>query len=155
MYAAGARARLSKATRARVLCLVGLSPAVVTETLWALAVRRRPRVIDAELHIVTTRAGLAGVASTLLGAAGALARLRATYRLPAVAFRCPPAHLHVLADARGDPLDDILTTRDSEAVGEQIGHGEHFDLNSSPMGCPDGNGITPPGLNATFRRTLE
>jgi CRISPR-associated protein (TIGR02584 family) len=106
--------------RAVAICLVGLSPAVVTETLYALAVTERPRVVPAELHIITTRTGLAAVASRLLGAGGALHRLRQEYRLPRGAFRCPAENLHVLADARGDPLDDIVTGEDSQAVGEQI-----------------------------------
>lgn len=102
------------------ICLVGLSPAVVTETLYALAVAQRPRIVPDQLHVVTTRTGLAAVAATLLGADGALNRLRQEYRLPAGAFRCPAENLHVLADGRGDPLDDIVTSEDSEAVGEQI-----------------------------------
>jgi CRISPR-associated protein (TIGR02584 family) len=102
------------------VCLVGLSPAVVTETLYALAVARRPRILPYQLHLVTTRTGLTTVAGTLLGGGGALDRLRQEYRLPIGAFQCPSGNVHVLANARGDPLDDIVTSRDSEAVGEQI-----------------------------------
>lgn len=106
--------------RATAICLVGLSPAVVTETLFGLAVGSRPRIVPDQLHIVTTRTGLAAVSDHMLGPRGALAGLRAEHGLPAGAFRCPIANVHVLADARGDPLDDIVTTRDSEAVGEQL-----------------------------------
>ncbi|MGH7265542.1 MAG: CRISPR-associated ring nuclease Csm6 [Candidatus Rokuibacteriota bacterium] len=102
------------------LCLVGLSPAVVTEALYALAVRRRPRVVPEELHIVTTRGGAAAVNATLLGPHGALAELRRNYRLRSDALRCPPHHVHVVVDARSEPLDDIVTSADSEAVGEQL-----------------------------------
>jgi CRISPR-associated protein (TIGR02584 family) len=34
------------------VCLVGLSPAVVTETLHALAVERRPPILPDELHLI-------------------------------------------------------------------------------------------------------
>lgn len=100
--------------------MAGLSPAVVTETLYALAVRRRPRVVPHELHIVTTRVGAATVTARLLGPRGALAELRREYHLPPDAFRCPPDHVHVLLDGRGEPLDDIVSSADSEAVGEQL-----------------------------------
>lgn len=117
---AAARGQLPSERRIVALCLVGLSPAVVTETLYALAVRRRPRVVPADVHIVTTREGAARVTATLLGPRGALTALRQEYRLPLEALRCPPDHVHVLVDARGEPLDDIVTSRDSEAVGEQL-----------------------------------
>jgi CRISPR-associated protein (TIGR02584 family) len=102
------------------LCLAGLSPAVVTEALYALAMRR-PRILPGGLHIITTAEGYAAVAATLLGPSGALDRLRTEYRLPPTAFPCPPQNVHVLVDARGRPLHDIVTSADSEAVGEQLG----------------------------------
>jgi len=56
------------------LCLAGLSPAVVTETLHALA-RRRPRpIVPRDVHIVTTQSGHRQVVALLLGPDGALAR---------------------------------------------------------------------------------
>src|SRR5437867_4493919 len=100
--------RATTGAGAVAVCLVGLSPAVVTETLYALAVRHRPRIAPDELHIITTLAGLSHVSGSLLGPEGALARLRTEYRLPARAFRCPVGNTHVLADARGEPLEDIV-----------------------------------------------
>lgn len=105
--------------RTVALCLVGLSPAVVPETLYALA-RLRPRVVPDELHIVTTRPGAERVMATLLGPRGALAALRAAYRVPSGSWRCSPEHIHVLVDARNEPLEDIITTVDSRAVGDQL-----------------------------------
>lgn len=99
--------------------VVGLSPAVVTETLYALA-RRRPRVVPEEVHIITTQAGLSRAAESLLGRRGALARLREEYGLPRGTLRCRPENIHLLRDSHGDPLDDILSSRDSEVAGEQI-----------------------------------
>jgi len=102
------------------LCAVGLSPAVVTETLYALAVRSRPRVVPEELHIATTREGAVRVTAALLGPRGALSELRRDLRLPPAAFRCPPENVHVFTDTDGEPLDDIVTTAHSDAVGEQL-----------------------------------
>lgn len=69
---------------------------------------------------MTTREGAVGVNAKLLGPRGALAELRRDYRLSPGALRCPPPHVHVLVDARNEPLDDIVTSADSEAVGDQL-----------------------------------
>lgn len=103
------------------VCLAGLSPAVVTEALYALATRRPARVVPAEIHIVTTHGGYPEVVGKLLGPRGALARLREQYRLPRASLRCPPAHVHVLTRPDGRPIDDIRTPEDSRAAGEAIG----------------------------------
>lgn len=102
------------------VCLAGLSPAVITETLYALATRRRRPVIPREVHLITTHGGYPTVVAALMGPAGALARLRQQYRLPESSLRCTDAHVHVLRDAYGGPLDDIRTAEDSRAAGEQI-----------------------------------
>jgi CRISPR-associated protein (TIGR02584 family) len=100
--------------------LAGLTPAVVTETLYALAARQRHRVIPREVHLITTHSAYPAVTGALLGPAGALARLREQYRLPHTSLLCTNAHVHVLTDDRGRPLDDIRTAEDSRAAGEQI-----------------------------------
>jgi CRISPR-associated protein (TIGR02584 family) len=103
------------------VCLAGLSPAVVTETLYALATRRRGQVIPREVHLITTHGGYPTVVGNLLGPAGAIARLRQQYCLPASSFLCTDAHVHVLRDGRGRPLEDIRTAEDSRAAGDFIG----------------------------------
>lgn len=55
-----------------LLCLAGLSPAVVTEALYALAVVRRPPVYPSEIVIITTGHAVEAVEDTLLGPAGAI-----------------------------------------------------------------------------------
>lgn len=102
------------------LCLAGLSPAVVTETLFGLAVARRPPVVPDEVHILTTGAAYPGVAGCLLGPEGALARLRREYGLPADRLRCDPSRIHVLRGGRGRPIDDIRSALDSRVAGECI-----------------------------------
>lgn len=103
------------------LCLAGLSPAVVTETLYALVTQGRRRVIPREVHLITTHGGYPTVVGALLGPAGALARLRQQCRLPESSLLCTNAHVHVLRDRRGRPLEDIRTPEDSRAAGEFIG----------------------------------
>lgn len=114
------RSRRGRTRRPVALCLAGLTPAVVTETLYGLAVTRRPRVVPDEVHIITTGAAYPTVVGRLLGPSGALARLRREYGLPRDGLRCDPARVHVLRDARGRWIDDIRSDRDSRAAGECI-----------------------------------
>ncbi len=110
------------ARRERVIavCLAGLSPAVVTEALYALAVARKPPIVPDEVHIITTVDAHRLLVRALLGPGGAIARLRRDYALPATALRCSPRHVLVLRDARNRPLADIRTSADSRAAGEAI-----------------------------------
>lgn len=103
-----------------LLCLAGLSPAVVTEALYALAVARRPPIYPDEVVIITTGGAAARVGDALLGPTGAIQRLVEEYRLPAGTARCTPDSLQVLRDDRGRPMSDIRTSADSRAAGEQI-----------------------------------
>ena len=47
--------KLSTRPLRTLLCVTGLSPQVVTETLYALAVAQQPAWIPDEVHIVTTQ----------------------------------------------------------------------------------------------------
>lgn len=101
-----------------LVALCGLTPQVVTETLWALA-RRDPRVHPAEIWILTTQAGRARCLDRLLGPKGALARYVREYR-PKPIPRCTDDHVIVLKAADGTPLDDVRSERDHRAIGEQM-----------------------------------
>ncbi len=135
------RSRGGRGFRPVALCLAGLSPAVVTETLFGLAVARRPPVIPDEVHILTTGAAYPSVAGRLLGPEGALARLRRDYRLPADRLRCDPSRVHLLRDGRGRPIDDIRSALGSRAAGEcirsvvrQLAHDPATELHCSLAG---------------------
>lgn len=101
-----------------LVALCGLTPQVVTETLWALA-NRDPPIHPAEMWILTTQAGRARCLRMLLGPKGALARYVREYR-PRPAPRCTADHIMVLRAADGTPLDDVRSERDHRAIGEQM-----------------------------------
>jgi CRISPR-associated protein (TIGR02584 family) len=89
-----------------LVCLAGLSPQVVTETVWALGVARQPRWTPQRLIIVTTTEGAERIAATLLDPQ--------TGALRALADQYPDAGLGGLAEAceirlLGDPPDEALT----------------------------------------------
>jgi CRISPR-associated protein (TIGR02584 family) len=102
-----------------LLAVTGLSPQVVTETLYALAIAQRPAFVPTELHVITTANGAQGLRLALLSREpGWFERLRTDYALPPIAF--DDAHIHVLRDDRGDPLDDIRSPEDNRLAADFI-----------------------------------
>lgn len=92
-----------------VVAVTGLTPQIVTETLYALACRDADPWIPHEVHLITTATGAENARLNLLHDEknGWFHRLRRDYDLPEIAF--PVENIHVLRDAAGAPLDDIRT----------------------------------------------
>jgi CRISPR-associated protein (TIGR02584 family) len=100
-----------------LLAVSGLSPQIVTESLYALAVKRA--WVPTEIRLITTRRGAQEAERTLLSDdPGWLYRLCADYRLTRIAFG--PDHIHLITGPHGEPLDDILTEPDNAAVADFI-----------------------------------
>ncbi len=101
-----------------LLAVTGLSPQVVTETLYALATQQ-PAFIPTEIHLITTTSGAERARLALLSESSAwFHRLREDYRLPPIDFG--PDHIHVLTDATGQALADIRHPADNEAAADFI-----------------------------------
>ena len=98
-----------------LLAVTGLSPQIVTETLYALAVKGSPAWTPTEIRIITTRRGADEAQRTLLGW---FRRLRKDYRLPAIAFGVE--NIRVITRPDGALLDDILEEADNAAVADFI-----------------------------------
>lgn len=99
-------------SRRLLVAVTGLSPQIVTETLYALAVEQDPPFVPTEIRLITTEEGAERAKLSLLHPeSGWFHRLRADYRLPAIAFS--PEHVQVLRDAAGRPLGDIRTPDDN------------------------------------------
>lgn len=101
-----------------VVAVCGLTPQVVTETLWALS-HRTPPIYPVQIWILTTQAGRDQCLRALLGSKGALARYIREYR-PNPVPRCGPNSVILLETADGEPLDDVRSERDSRAIADQI-----------------------------------
>jgi CRISPR-associated protein (TIGR02584 family) len=102
-----------------LLAVTGLTPQIVTETLYALAVEKKPGWIPTEIRIITTRRGAEKARQTLLSDdPGWFRRLRADYRLPEIAFGVED--IRVIDGPDGGPLDDILDEADNAAVADFI-----------------------------------
>ena len=105
-----------------LLAVTGLSPQVVTETLYALAVNPAEGCepfVPSEIHLITTGQGAAHARLNLLSDdPGWFHRLRRDYELPAMRFE--DTTLHIVTGASGQPLDDIRTPADNEQVADHI-----------------------------------
>lgn len=104
----------------RVLLVVtGLSPQIVTETIYALALKGNPAWVPTEVQVITTGLGKQKVEDTLLSDdPGWFNRLRQDYRLPEIAFS--KEHIHVITRPDGMPLDDIMDDEDNAALADFI-----------------------------------
>ncbi|TSE25407.1 CRISPR-associated ring nuclease Csm6 [Tepidimonas aquatica] len=105
--------------RSVLLAVTGLSPQVVTETLYALAQEKNPDAIPREVHLITTAEGAERARLMLLSESpGWFERLRGDWALPPIAF--DEAHIDVLRDGNGQPLRDVRTAQDNRAAADQI-----------------------------------
>lgn len=101
-----------------LLAVTGLTPQVVTETLYALW-RQDPVHLPTEVHLITTARGAEHARLNLLSPAiGWVERLRRDYDLPPIRF--PPEHIQVIPGPQGEPLDDIRTPDDNARAADFI-----------------------------------
>ncbi|RTZ97793.1 MAG: TIGR02584 family CRISPR-associated protein [Deltaproteobacteria bacterium] len=94
-----------------LLAVTGLSPQVITETLYALnQMNRAVHVID----IITTRPGKDRLLSQLLdGGKGPYYRYLEEYGIPEESIEFGPDNIHVIRDSLGDEIDDIADENDN------------------------------------------
>ena len=102
-----------------LLAVSGLSPQIVTETLYALAVRAERPWIPTEIRLLTTVRGAEHARLNLLSNdPGWFHRLRADYGLPEIHFDTDG--IEVIRDAAGAPLADIRSQADNDATADAL-----------------------------------
>ncbi len=103
-----------------LLAVTGLSPQVLTETLYALAVQRQPAFVPDEVHVITTGEGADYARHTLLeNGMGRFGELLADYGLTG-RVRFDAGCIHVITDAAGRPLSDIQSPADNGSAADAI-----------------------------------
>lgn len=108
-----------KTTRKILLAVTGLSPQIVTETLYALASRQVKPWIPDEVHIITTATGAENARlNLLLPEKGWFHRLCKDYNLPSIAF--PQQNIHILRDSGKQPMEDIRTQEQNTLAADLI-----------------------------------
>ncbi len=108
----------SEFPRRILLITTGLSPQVVTESLYALAVCATPRFIPTEIRLITTKDGAERIRTSLLQGKNWFNRLCSDYYLSGIRFE--PESIHTLVGADDQPLDDIRTPIDNQLAADQI-----------------------------------
>lgn len=110
---------MSKHGRRILLAATGLTPQVVTETLYALAVSSEEKWFPTEIRVVTTGEGAERAKLTLLDrGAGWVGRLGREYGLPPVHFT--EESIEVLRGQDGEPLADIRSADDSAVAADAL-----------------------------------
>lgn len=107
-----------------LVCVSGTSPAIVTETLYALVFQPEPFLPD-EIHVITTARGRREICDKLLSPqTGALHRLLADASQPlgTLSPRLDDTTIHVIAtkDQPTQGLEDIVTLEDNRAAAQTI-----------------------------------
>lgn len=101
-----------------LLCITGLTPQVVTETVYALY-REGPSAIPTHIHLISTAEGIDRARLLLLSdKPGWFEKLRTDHGLPPIQFGLD--NLHVLTGADGQPLRDIRNGDDNTAAADGI-----------------------------------
>lgn len=103
----------SEFPRRVLLAVVGLTPQVVTETMWALARRQVPAFVPTEVQIVATAAGCR-LAELALVRQRRLAALAAELGVPAPDLRVWPV------ERGGTPVEDLQTVEDHTALADLL-----------------------------------
>lgn len=104
-----------------LLAVTGVSPQIVTETLYRLAVDTDQPFVPTEIHLVSTSRGIAQAAQTLLDPKkGKYFQLMADYGLDPAAIRFDQGTLHEIRNAEGTVLADINDDEANRAAADSI-----------------------------------
>lgn len=99
-----------------LISVTGMSPQIITETLYALS--QEYQWVPDEIHALTTQTGAQKIKNTLLGEQGFFTRFCEEYQLPHIAFS--EKHIHVIEDEKGVPLEDIRTPEQNNTAANKI-----------------------------------
>ena len=101
-----------------LLVASGMSPQILTETLYAL-IHQEPPFIPDEIRMVTTTLGKKGAIDNLLAEGdGQFYRFCRDYHFAECAFKSE--YIHVIKDKEGNELADIVTKADNEDAADFI-----------------------------------
>ena len=116
-----------------LLAVTGLSPQIVTETLYALCVAQAPAWVPDEIHLVTSQEGAERARLSLLDpVAGQFHAFCRDYP-QALGIAFTPTHIHTIAGRDGAPLADIRTPEDNAQAADAI-HALVREFTAGPAG---------------------
>lgn len=104
-----------------IIAVIGLTPQIITETLYALAVKRKEPIIPYAIYIITTLQGKKQVIQKLLDdGKGQFYRFCSEYGFDASRIAFDESTISVVRDADNRPLEDIRNTADNEIMANFI-----------------------------------
>ena len=106
--------------RRTLLAVTGLSPQIVTETLYALAVEREPAFAPTEIHLLTTSDGARLARTALLHQDGGQFHALLKDWPQAGKPRFDDSCIHVITGPSGEALSDIRTPQQNAAAADAI-----------------------------------
>ncbi|MEO6319409.1 MAG: CRISPR-associated ring nuclease Csm6 [Polaromonas sp.] len=102
-----------------LLAVSGLSPQIVTETIYALAAQPERAFVPTEVHLITTREGAQRAELSLLSDdLGWFHKLCEDYHLPGISFG--RKDIHIMRDASERGMNDIRSIEDNRAAADFI-----------------------------------
>jgi CRISPR-associated protein (TIGR02584 family) len=97
----------------------GLTPQIITETLYHLTRKQQPAFVPTRIIVATTTTGATEVRNHLLGSqVGWFGRLCRDYELPPIQFT--EQDIHLLPGPDGKQLADILSEEENQAAADAI-----------------------------------
>lgn len=106
-----------KTYREILIFVIGTTPQIVTEILYALTQKCKPPIFPKEIHIITTLKGMEKIEEELFRK-GRLYTFIKEYNLPLI--QSEEISIHVAKDEEGNFLDDIRESAHNEAIGDFI-----------------------------------
>ncbi len=99
-----------------LVAVTGMSPQIITETVYAL--HKQHDWLPDEIFVLTTQSGKQKLVGSLLGENGFFRRLQQDYDLPEMAF--DDSHIRVIQDSDGHELPDIRTPEQNNLAADMI-----------------------------------
>jgi len=104
-----------------IIAVLGLTPQVVTETLYVLSQKREHPIVPHAVYIITTKEGKRKAIQELLSEGnGQFFRFCSEYGLDSDRIAFDESTIYVVRDAENRQLEDIRTTADNEAMANYI-----------------------------------
>ncbi len=102
-----------------LFAVIGMTPQIITESLYVLAVKQQPAFVPTDIKIVTTKAGAEQVKLNLLSESpGWFKRFCKDYELPSIQFT--EDDILILSRPDGTILEDIREPEDNELMADAI-----------------------------------
>jgi CRISPR-associated protein (TIGR02584 family) len=112
----------SEYPRRILLVVIGMTPQIVTETLFKLALASQPVFVPSEIHLITTEEGADSAKLALLGVGsvnlGWLDLFKQDYKLPEIQFSVD--NIHIIADTEGQFINDSESSEHNRIASDFI-----------------------------------